>query len=73
MNRRTREEMQVARKEKMRIRDEKYFERRRVRFKKLTERATVSFVDGCTLLAFSNGQILKCRGPLPDSIFKEGK
>lgn len=49
---------------------DKQFERIRARFKKLAKGADVSFDDrGFTCLTFPNGQIFKCRGPLPESIF----
>lgn len=49
---------------------ERAFNRTRARFKKLTSGAAVSFDDrGYVCLSFSNGQIFKCRGPLPESIY----
>jgi hypothetical protein len=44
--------------------------RTRTRFKKLVSGAVMSF-DNCghTCFTFPDGQIFKCRGPLPESIY----
>jgi len=42
----------------------------RARFKKLVSGAVMSFDDcGRACFTFPNGQIFKCRGPLPESIY----
>lgn len=44
--------------------------RARASFKKLVSGAVMSFDDrGRACFTFSNGQIFKCRGPLPESIY----
>jgi len=44
--------------------------RRRARFKKLVSGAVMSFDDrGRACFTFPDGQIFKCRGPLPESIY----
>jgi hypothetical protein len=49
---------------------EREFDRRRARLKKLTLDADVSFdAAGFVCLTYPNGQIFKCRGSLPESIF----
>ncbi len=49
---------------------ERKFNRTRARFKKLVNGAAMSFDDrGYVCLTFPDGQIFKCRGPLPESIF----
>ena len=50
--------------------EERKFNRTRAHFKKLTKGADISFDGrGYTCFTFPNGQIFKCRGPLPESIY----
>ena len=64
--------MRLTQKEREAVKAERHFNRRRARFKKLVTGADVSFDGrGYTCLIFPNGQIFKCRGPLPASIFGE--
>lgn len=65
--------MRLSQTEKDRREAEKFerkCDRLRVRLKKLTRGAVVSFDSrGYVCLMFPDGQIFKCRGPIPAAIF----
>ena len=69
----SRKEMILSREKKEAIAVEKRFNKIRIQLRKIAKNAVITYEGGWVCLTYPNGQVYKCRGACPESVFGRAK